>query len=209
MLPCYMIPSHSSQLLCPSPRFSPPCALSVSAFSSLASPFDFELPTVNSLSLRSAHQYHSTALTHPLFSYSCALFCHNENDNLFAFRRLHTLCPKHPGWGPAIVNFFVAQISDLPVLPATSNKSPVPTSALFLSPVTSHQSQIRDYVLDSTSSFCYPFFVLDAFSISAMWRFRILCPFAVNKCFMASSVVMSLGCFASFFFFVMEVSSVL
>jgi hypothetical protein len=62
---------------------------------------------------------------------------------------------------------------------------------------------VRDYILDSTSSFCYPFFVFDSRSISAMWRFRILCPFGVNKCFMASSVVMSLGCFASFFFFFM------
>jgi hypothetical protein len=88
---------------------------------------------------RSAHQYHSTALTHPLFSHSCALFCHNENDNLFAFRRFHTLCPKHPGWGAAIGNSFVARISDLPVLPVTSNKLQVATSALFPSPVTNHQ----------------------------------------------------------------------
>ena len=139
-----MVPSHSSQLLSPSPRFSPPCALSVSAFSPLASPFDFGLPTVNSLSPRSAHQYHSTALTHPLFSYSCALFCHNENDNLFAFRRFHTLCPKHPGWGAAIVIFFVAQISDLPVLPVTSNKSPV----------TSHQSRVTSHESLSPLQLC-------------------------------------------------------
>src|SRR5271156_4275403 len=45
---------------------------------------------------------------------------------------------------------------------------------------------IRDYVLDSARSFCYPFFVLDTRSISAMWRLRILCPFEVNKCFIAS-----------------------
>jgi hypothetical protein len=137
-----MLSSHSSQSLSPSLRPSSLRALSVSAFSPLASPFDFELSTVNSLSPRSAHQYHSTALAHPLFSYSCALFCHSENDNLFTFRRFHTLCPKHPGWGAAIVNFFVAQISDLPVLPVTSNKSPVTTSALFPSPVTSHQSRV-------------------------------------------------------------------
>ena len=137
-----MLSSYSTQPLPSSPCFSSLCALSVSAFSPLASPFDFELPTVNSLSPRSAHQCHSTALTHPLFSYSYALFCHSENDNLFAFRRFHTLCPKHPGWGAAIINFFVARIPDLPVLPVTSNKSQVTTSALFLSPVTSHQSRI-------------------------------------------------------------------
>jgi hypothetical protein len=38
-------------------------------------------------------------LASPLFSYSCALFCHNENDNLFVFRRFRTLSQKHPGWG--------------------------------------------------------------------------------------------------------------
>jgi hypothetical protein len=84
----------------------------------------------------------SVFLASPLFSYSCAHFCHNENDNLFAFRRFHTLCSKHPGWGPAIVNFLVAQISDLPVLPVTSHKSPVTASALFLPPVTNHPSQV-------------------------------------------------------------------
>jgi len=51
-------------------------------------------------------------------------------------------CKKHPGWGPAIVNFFVAQISDLAVRQVTSHKSPVTASALFLPPVTGHQSQV-------------------------------------------------------------------
>jgi hypothetical protein len=49
---------------------------------------------------------------------------------------------KHPGWGPAIVNFFVAQISDLAVRQVTSHKSPVTASALFLPTVTGHQSQV-------------------------------------------------------------------
>jgi hypothetical protein len=38
-------------------------------------------------------------LASPLFSYSYALFCHHENDNLFVFRRFRTLSQKHPGWG--------------------------------------------------------------------------------------------------------------
>jgi hypothetical protein len=41
----------------------------------------------------------SVSLARPLFSYSCALFCHNENDNLFVFGRFRTLSQKHPGWG--------------------------------------------------------------------------------------------------------------
>jgi hypothetical protein len=41
----------------------------------------------------------SVFLGRPLFSYSYALFCRNENDNLFLFRRLHTLFSKHPGEG--------------------------------------------------------------------------------------------------------------
>jgi hypothetical protein len=94
----------------------------------------------------------SVFLASPLFSYSCAHFCHNENDNLFAFRRFHTLCSKHPGWGPALVNFLVAQISDLPVLPVTSHKSPVTASALFLPPVTSHQSRVTKSFTIRTST---------------------------------------------------------
>ena len=51
----------------------------------------------------------SVFLASPLFSYSCAHFCHNENDNLFLFRRLHTRFSKHPGGGyplqPAIFSF--------------------------------------------------------------------------------------------------------
>jgi len=38
-------------------------------------------------------------LASPLFSYSYALFCHHENDNLFVFTRFRTLSQKHPGWG--------------------------------------------------------------------------------------------------------------
>jgi hypothetical protein len=44
-----MIPSHSSHLLPLSPDSPPLCALSVSVFSSLASPFNFKLSTSNFL----------------------------------------------------------------------------------------------------------------------------------------------------------------
>ena len=44
----------------------------------------------------------------PLFSYSYALFCHSENDKLFVFRRFHTLCPKHPGWGYPLPSKFLS-----------------------------------------------------------------------------------------------------
>src|SRR5258708_40358740 len=35
----------------------------------------------------------------PVFSCSCALFCTHQKDNSFLFKRFHTLCEKHPGWG--------------------------------------------------------------------------------------------------------------
>jgi hypothetical protein len=59
----------------------------------------------------------------------------------------------------------------------------------------------RDYILDITSSVCYAFF-MDGRSNLAMWLLTSLCPLAVNKCRIASSVVMSFGCFLIFFFMV-------
>jgi hypothetical protein len=109
----------------------------------------------------------SLIFARPLFSYSCALFCHNENDKLFVFRRFHTLCQKHPGWGSAIDNFFVAQTSvcallrqstsersapkdpqqlkNLAVRQITSHESPLTPLALFLPPVTNHQSPVTSH----------------------------------------------------------------
>jgi hypothetical protein len=46
----------------------------------------------------SPHQYHSTRLTLPLFSYSYALFCTGQNAISNPFCALRTLCGKHPGW---------------------------------------------------------------------------------------------------------------
>src|SRR5580704_67487 len=46
---------------------------------------------------KSPHQYHSMRLTHPLFSYSYALFCTGEKLILNLFSTFRTLCAKHPG----------------------------------------------------------------------------------------------------------------
>jgi hypothetical protein len=51
MLPCHMLSSQFRQTVSFSPCFSFIRPLSVSAFSSLASPFDFELSTINCPSL--------------------------------------------------------------------------------------------------------------------------------------------------------------
>ncbi len=80
-------------------RLSTPRALSVPAFSSVASPFNLELSTFNALFYECSHQYHSTALRFPLFSYSYALFCFMQSSNSFLLNSFRTLCPKHPGWG--------------------------------------------------------------------------------------------------------------
>ena len=42
---------------------------------------------------------HSPLQLRPLFSCSCALFCTRTKLNSFVFKRFHTLCKKHPGWG--------------------------------------------------------------------------------------------------------------
>jgi hypothetical protein len=63
----------------------------------------------------SSHQYHSMVLTLPLFSYSYALFCSGENAMSIFFSIFRTLWQKHPGWGYAILNFSVAQTSNLAV----------------------------------------------------------------------------------------------
>src|SRR5258706_10383397 len=59
----------------------------------------------------------------------------------------------------------------------------------------------RDYILDTRQGSCYPFFVLERFNFATCFL-RILWPLGVNKCFIASSVVMSFGCFSTFFFMV-------
>ena len=48
---------------------------------------------------KSSHRYHSTRLTHPLFSYSYALFCTAQNAISNLFCAFHTLSGKHSGWG--------------------------------------------------------------------------------------------------------------
>jgi hypothetical protein len=47
----------------------------------------------------SAHLHHSTQLSRPLFSYSCALFCTDKKVNSLVFRHYRTLWQKHGGWG--------------------------------------------------------------------------------------------------------------
>ena len=50
-------------------------------------------------------------------------------------------CKKHPGWGAAIA-----------VLPVTSHKSPVTSSALFLPPAANHKSQVAKSFTIRTSA---------------------------------------------------------
>jgi hypothetical protein len=59
---------------------------------------DFELSTWNRSFRKSPHQYHSKCFSFPLFSYSYALFCTEQNAIFNLFISLRTLCRKHPGW---------------------------------------------------------------------------------------------------------------
>ena len=160
-----MIPSHSSQFLSPSPYLSPLCALSVSAFGSPdLSSFTFIHSIVNSpsLSLFLATLTDESQLTENSATLSpvSATLTSRVKHNSFVCHSYK----KYPGWGSAIVNFFVAQTSvcallrqstsersapkdqqelkNLAVRPVTNLESPFTTSALFLSPVTGHQSRV-------------------------------------------------------------------
>jgi|HubBroStandDraft_6_1064221.scaffolds.fasta_scaffold13169_3 hypothetical protein len=84
----------------------------------------------------------SVFLASPLFSYSCALFCNNENDNLFAFRRFHTLFSKHPGGGlpSSISSWHRFQISPSRQSSLTNHQSPPRLFFFHQSRVTNHES---------------------------------------------------------------------
>src|SRR5712692_3311589 len=56
---------------------------------------------------------------------------------------------------------------------------------------------VRDHVLETRSVPCYPFLVLDLPNFLTCFLIRPW-PLRVNKCRMASSVVMSFGCFLFF-----------
>jgi len=146
-------------------RLSPLHAFSFNAFSSSdVCPFNFKLSPVNfppltpfTATLTSHLQLFENKTT---LSPAVATLTSRVKPNPFV---CHS-CKKHPGWGSAIVNFFVAQTSVCVLLrqsasersaandpqelknpgvhQITSHESPLTASALFLPPVTSHQSQI-------------------------------------------------------------------
>src|SRR6266851_3152496 len=57
------------------------------------------------------------------------------------------------------------------------------------------QALLRDYVLDTRNASCYAFFVLETFSNLAMCFLMMRWPLCVNRCRIASSLVMFFGCF--------------
>ena len=146
-------------------RLSTLHAPSVSAFSSSdVCPFNFKLSTVNFPPLT---PFPATLTSHlqlsenkTTLSPAVATLTGLVKPNPFVCHSYK----KHPGWGSAIVNFFVAQTSVCVLLrqsasersaandpqelknpgvhQITSHESPLTASALFLPPVTSHQSQI-------------------------------------------------------------------
>jgi hypothetical protein len=64
--------------------------------------------------LRNYHPQHATSRQlSPLFSYSCALFCHAQNAISFVFKPLHTLCKKPPGVGGGYSQRFNVQPSNV------------------------------------------------------------------------------------------------
>jgi hypothetical protein len=104
LAPCSLLSRHPEQSEGSAFRSSTLHALSVSTLRLLAlSPPDFKHPRtfhlINWSFRTSPHQYHSMGLTLPLFSYSYALFCSEENAIPTLFSIFRTLWQKHPGWG--------------------------------------------------------------------------------------------------------------
>src|SRR5580692_4203992 len=84
---------------------------------------------------KSPHQHHSIPLSHPLFSYSYALFCHAQNAKSRIFSHFRTLCAKHRGgvsptrpWHSPLVATLPMRSSHYPVFP--------PPCTLYLASVT-------------------------------------------------------------------------
>ena len=174
MLPCPMFSSQSSPSPSPSPDSSLLCALDASPISSFPLPFNFELSTINFLSLS---PFPAILTGHPelnenktTLSLAFVTLTSTVTHNPFACHSYK----KHPGWQSVIINFFVAQTSvcafsrrsasersqakhpheleNLAVMPVTSHKSPVTAWVLSLPPVTSHQSPITKSFIIRTSA---------------------------------------------------------
>ncbi len=109
-------------------------------------PFNFELSTFNSSSLSpfpaTLTDDSQLAENPATLSPVPATLTTRVNHNPFVCHSYKI----HPEWGPAIVNFFVAQtpqqLRNLSILPVPRHESSVRVAVLFLPPVTSHQSQV-------------------------------------------------------------------
>ncbi len=128
MLPCSVIRSLQPRpATSPSPRNL--CVPSVSApgsSSSSASAFTFELSTSNRSIRKCPHQYHSKCFSFPLFSYSYALFCTEQNANSRILNHLRTLCTKHPGWRmPQSLTTQTVKPPDIPKLVCARVAAPI------------------------------------------------------------------------------------
>jgi hypothetical protein len=100
---------------------------------------DFRPLAVEFLSLaKSAEQYPSFALSHPLSSYSYPLFCKLQNANILIFSKFRTLCAKRPGGG-------------MPLAPSGLNRIPSPFSSRH-SPLATPSSIAVDYALPPSSA---------------------------------------------------------
>src|SRR5579859_1174333 len=153
-------------------RLAPPRALSVPAFCSYPSPFSLELSIedshpVGNVNFPSLSPFPATLTDRSQFTENPATLSPLSATLTSRVKLNPFVChsyKKHGGWRRAIVNFFVAQtlacaplgrltsasseskhpqeFKNLAVQSVTSLLSPVTASALFLPPVTGHQSQV-------------------------------------------------------------------
>jgi hypothetical protein len=101
--PASVLPSVLSRRL--SKPFQPSgCKLSAVSYKPPSSSLVAARAAFGTVFCKSPYQFHSMALTPPLFSYSYGLFCTSQNaiSNLFCIFR--TLCGKHPGGGGGLLS---------------------------------------------------------------------------------------------------------
>jgi hypothetical protein len=124
--------THPSQLDTPVPSQplcyqSHPHAFRHTGGCASVSASDFELSTAYRSFRKSPHQYHyhSAPLSRPLFSYSYALFCPQQNAIFYLFISLRTLCTKHPGWRiPPLSNTQTIEPRGIPKLVCARSAAP-------------------------------------------------------------------------------------
>jgi hypothetical protein len=105
---------------------------------------------------KSAHLHHSTQLSCPLFSYSCALFCTDRKVNSPVFRHYRTLWQKHGGVGRGHTRILNQYLKYQPM----PSKSSLPLPGPWVLGASAFRSSFPS--VNSVSSLLSPLFSFDS-----------------------------------------------